>query len=175
MTERFQPLKRDALTPEQCRVYDAIVAGPRGSVPAPFHLFLQSAELADRVQQLGELLRYRTGLPPHLSELAILVTARHWGAEYEWSVHEREARKAGVSEVAIRAIAAGSPPLLEGDDALVYAFAAALYAGRDVPDALFAEAVARFGMRTVVELSSILGYYSMLAIVLKIFRVKASP
>jgi 4-carboxymuconolactone decarboxylase len=172
MTERFAPLTRDALSLEQQRVFDAILAGPRGAVPAPFHLFLHSADLADRVQQLGELLRYRTGLPPRLSELAILVTARHWGAEYEWRVHEREARKTGVPESVIRAIAADTSPEISGDDALVYDFAYTFYAQREVPEPLYAAAVTRFGMRTVVELSSILGYYSMLAIVLRIFRVK---
>ena len=173
--ERFIPLKRDTLSAEQLRVFDAIAAGPRGTVPAPFHIFLQSAELADRVQQLGELLRYRTGLPPRLSELAILVTASHWGAEYEWSVHEREARKAGVPDRVIGAIAAGTAPALSGDDALIYDFAHTFYTQRDVPTPLFDAAVARFGQRTVVELGSILGYYSMLAIVLKIFRVKPAP
>lgn len=172
MPERFTPLVRDALSPEQQHVFDAIVSGPRGAVPAPFHLFLQSAELADRVQQLGELLRYRTGLPPRLSELAILVTARHWNAEYEWSVHEREARKAGIPASVISAIGSGGSPSLTGDDALVYDFAHTFYTQRDVTDELYQAAVARFGMRTIVELGSILGYYSMLAIVLRIFRVK---
>ena len=173
--ERFIPLKRDTLSPEQQRVFDAITAGPRGTVPAPFHIFLESAELADRVQQLGELLRYRTGLPPRLSELAILVTAHHWDAEYEWSVHEREARKAGVPDPVIRAIGEGTAPALSGDDALIYDFAHTFYTQRDVPAPLYDTAVARFGLRTVVELGSILGYYSMLAIVLKIFRVKPAP
>lgn len=62
--------------------------------------------------------------------------------------------------------------MLEGDDALVHDFAAAFYATRNVPDALFNAAVERFGGRTVAELSSILGYYSMLAVVLNIFRVR---
>lgn len=175
MTERFTPLAREALTAEQQRVFDAMLRGPRRAVPAPFHLFLQSAELADRVQQLGELLRYRTGLSPRLSELAILVTARHWGADYEWSVHEREARKAGVPDGVISAIAGGTTPDLAGDDALVYDFAHTFYTERDVPQPLYDAVVARFGMRTVVELSSILGYYSMLAIVLRIFHVKPAP
>jgi 4-carboxymuconolactone decarboxylase len=173
MTQRFQPLVPDTLAPDQRTVYDAIAAGPRGTVPAPFHIFLQSAPLADRVQQLGSLLRYGTGLPPRLSELAILVTAAHWGAAYEWSVHEPEARKAGVSEATIRAICAGARPSLEGDDALVYEFASTFYAKRDLPDELFAAAVASLGEKTTVELASILGYYSMLAIVLNVFRVRA--
>jgi len=173
MTQRYSPLVRDALAPDQQGVYDAIAAGPRGTVPAPFHIFLQSAPLADRVQQLGSLLRFGTGLPPRLSELAILVTASHWGAVYEWSVHAPEARKAGVAEATIAAISAGTRPALQGDDALVYDFASTLHASRDVPDDLFAAAVARFGEKTVVELASILGYYSMLALVLNLFRVKA--
>jgi len=172
VSERYTPLTPDTLTPEQKPVYDAIAAARNGSVPKPFHIFLQSPEVCDRTQQLGALLRYRTGLPPRLSELAILVTARHWRAEYEWSVHEAEARKAGVPEDVIRAIAAGKRPAVAGDDALIYEFAASFFADRDVSDIVFNATVARFGDKTVVELSSILGYYSMLAIVMGIFRVK---
>ena len=175
MTQRFIPLARETLAPDQRSVYDAIVAGPRGMVPAPFHIFLQSAPLADRVQQLGSLLRFGTGLTPRLSELAILVTAVHWGAHYEWSVHAPEARKAGLSEAVVAAIGAGESPQLEGDEALVYQFASTFYAKRDVPDELFAAAVTRFGQKTTVELASILGYYSMLAIVMNLFRVEAAP
>jgi 4-carboxymuconolactone decarboxylase len=175
MNERYTPLERETLTPEQQRVFDAIAAGPRGGVPAPFHIFLHSPELADRAQQLGELLRYRTGLSPRLSELAILITAKHWGAAYEWSVHEREARKAGVPEPVIQAISAGVAASLTGDDALVYDFATAFYAKHEVPQPQFEATVARFGMRVDVELTSILGYYSMLAIVLNVFRVEPAP
>jgi 4-carboxymuconolactone decarboxylase len=171
VSERYTPLSPESLTPEQTPVYDAIAAARNGSVPKPFHVLLQSPELTDRAQQLGALLRYRTGLPARLSELAILVTAKHWDARYEWSVHEGEARKAGVPEDVIRAIAAGIRPALAGDDAVVYDFAASFYANRDVPDAVFSLAVERFGEKTVVELASILGYYSMLAIVMSIYRV----
>ena len=172
VTERYQTLAPDTLTPEQKPVYEAIAAARNGSVPKPFHVFLQSPELTDKAQQLGALLRYRTGLPPRLSELAILVTAKHWNAEYEWSVHEGEARKVGVPEDVIRAIASGARPALAGDDAIVYDFASAFFANRTVPDDVFNLAIASFGHKTVVELSSILGYYSMLAIVMAIYQVK---
>jgi 4-carboxymuconolactone decarboxylase len=172
VTERYTPLTPEALTPAQKPIYDAIAATRHGSVPKPFHVFLQSPELADRAQQLGALLRYRTGLPPRLSELAILITAKHWEAHYEWSAHEGEARKAGVPAETIRALASGARPALAGDDALVYDFATSFYANRDVPDDLFKRAVATFGEQTVVELAGILGYYSMLAIVMGIYRVR---
>ena len=172
MNQRYTPLTPESLTPEQRPVYEAVGAARKGSVPKPFHVFLQSPELADRAQQLGSLLRYRTGLPPRLSEIAILITAKYWNAEYEWSVHEGEARKAGVTHEVIRGIASGVRPPLAGDDAVIYDFATSFYANRDVPDPVFALAVERFGQKTVVELSSILGYYSMLAIVMGIFRVR---
>lgn len=172
MTDRYMTLTPETLTAEQKPVYEAIAAARFGSVPKPFHVFLQSPELTDRAQELGALLRYRTGLPARLSEIAILVTARHWEAHYEWSVHEGEARKAGVPEDLIGAIAAGIRPTASGDDALVYDFASSFFAKRDVPDAVFSAAVSRFGQKTVVELASILGYYSMLAIVMAIYRVK---
>ncbi|HEY8507585.1 MAG TPA: carboxymuconolactone decarboxylase family protein [Steroidobacteraceae bacterium] len=174
MGERFVELERSALSAGQRQVYDAIAAGPRSAVPAPFHIFLHSPELADHAQRLGEFLRYRTGLPKRLSEIAILVTAKHWSSSYEWQVHAREARAAGVSDEIIAAIDAGQRPSLSGDDALVYDFTAEFFARRDVPDHLFDAATARFGTRTVAELASILGYYSMLAIVMHVFRVKAS-
>ena len=172
VSERYTALSPETLTPEQRPVYEAIAAARNGSVPKPFHVFLQSPELTDRAQQLGALLRYRTGLPARLSEIAILVTAKHWDAHYEWSVHEGEARKAGVPEDVIRAIAAGTRPTLAGDDAVVYDFASSFFANRDVPDQVFNLAVARLGQKTVVELASILGYYSMLAVVMSIYRVK---
>jgi 4-carboxymuconolactone decarboxylase len=172
MTDRFKPFLREELNPQQQVVFDAIRSGPRGTVPWIFHLYLESPELASRVQELGAFCRYRTGLPPHLSELAILVVARRWGAEYEWSVHEGEARKAGLAEEVIEAIGKGRAPDFADDDAaLVYAFCSEYLKKNEVSDALFARAVERFGRKTIVELAGILGYYSMLAMAIRIFRL----
>jgi 4-carboxymuconolactone decarboxylase len=172
MSDRFTPLRRDELDARQRAVFDAIEAGPRGSVPWIFHLYLESPDLAAYVQELGAFCRYRTGLPPRLSELAILIVARHWGAEYEWSVHESGARKAGIAEDAIAAVRAGErPDFADADAALVHEFCTVCLSENDVPDALFARAIDRFGRRTVVELAGILGYYSMLAIAIRIFRL----
>jgi 4-carboxymuconolactone decarboxylase len=172
VSERFKPFRREELDDRQRAVFDAIGSGPRGSVPWIFHLYLESPDLAARVQELGAFCRYRTGLPPHLSELAILVVARHWSAEYEWSVHESEARKAGLSDAVILAIDKEQTPSFDGDDAaLVYAFCAEYLKENEVSDGLFARAVGRFGRKTVVELAGIVGYYSMLAMAIRIFRL----
>src|SRR5436190_14744346 len=86
----------ETMTPEQRRVYDAIVSGPRKTLVGPLRAALHIPELADKWQQFGELLRYRTSLAPRLSELAILVTAKHCHCQLEWLIHEQMARKAGL-------------------------------------------------------------------------------
>jgi len=117
MQERFTPFTRADLDARQQKVFDDIASGPRGTVPWIFHLYLNSPELASRVQQLGAFCRYGTSLPPHLSELAILIVAHHWKAEYEWSIHTGEARKAGLPEDIIAAIEAGRRPVFGDPDA----------------------------------------------------------
>jgi 4-carboxymuconolactone decarboxylase len=172
--ERYCKLDRNALDAEQQRIFDDIARPRKGQVPAPFHIFLESPELCQLVQALGAFCRYRTGLSPQLSETAILATAAYWKAEYEFEVHAAEALKAGVSQTVVDALRQGNAPAIEDPDSdLIYRFSSAFYESRDVPDDLFEEAVSRFGRRTVVELVGVLGYYSMLAIALRVFRVPA--
>jgi 4-carboxymuconolactone decarboxylase len=172
MPGRFAPFDAGDLDPRQRQVFDDIASGPRGTVPWIFHLYLTSPELASRVQSLGAFCRYGTSLPPRLSELAILVVARHWKADYEWSIHAREAKKAGLSDDIIARIGAGERPTFDDPDAeVLYDFATEYFRRNDVPDDLFARAIERFGRRTTVELAGILGYYSMLAIAIRIFRL----
>ena len=168
---RYRELDRDELSAAQKALFDSI-ASTRGVVPTPFHVLAESPELASLTQVLGAFCRYRTGLSPRLSELAVLITAAHWGADYEFDVHAPEALKAGIPQSVIDALRSGKTPRLEDDDSrLIYEFATTFYATRDVPDRLFEDAVARFGRRRVVELSGLLGYYSGLAMLLRIFRV----
>src|SRR3990170_300825 len=93
---RLPPLEPARLAPDQRRVYDAIASGPRGGVRGPFLALIHVPELTDRIQHLGEYLRYGTSFPPRLSELAILVTARHYTCNYEWQAHVRHARRGGT-------------------------------------------------------------------------------
>ena len=171
---RFRKLDSEELSPEQRAVFDAIAAPRGGVVPTPFHILLESPELASLTQALGAFCRYRTQLGARLSELLVLLTATHWGAEYEFAVHAPEARKAGVPETIIAALQAKQPPGFDdAESQLVYEFATSFFETRDVPDALFEKAVAQLGRRRVVELAGVLGYYSGLAMLLRIFRVPA--
>jgi 4-carboxymuconolactone decarboxylase len=123
---------------------------------------------------LGAFCRYRTGLGAQLSELAVLITAAHWKADFEFAIHAREAAAAGVPQNVIDALRDGrKPDFADAESGLVYDFVSTFFATRDIPDDLFARAVAQFGRPRVVELAGVLGYYSSLAILLRIFRVKA--
>jgi len=171
---RFRKLDPEQLSPEQRAVFDAIAAPRGGVVPTPFHILLESPELASLTQALGAFCRYRTQLGPKLSELLVLITASHWGADYEFAVHAPEARKAGVPEAVIATVKAKQPPPFDdAESQLLYEFATSFFETRDVPDALFEKALAQFGRRRVVELAGVLGYYSGLAMLLRIFRVPA--
>jgi 4-carboxymuconolactone decarboxylase len=172
-SKRYREFRREDLTAEQQQVFDGVAASRGGVVPAPFHLLIESPTLASVTYELGTFCRYRTGWAPHLFELIVLITATHWRADYEFSVHIPEAKKAGLSEETIAAVRDGRVPKLDDlDSKLVYDFTTAFYANREVPDALFNEAVARFGRPRVVELVGVLGYYSMLAIFMRVFRVE---
>ncbi len=102
------------MTDAQRAVAAEIASGPRGGVRGPFLALLHNPELARRLQEVGEYLRFQTGLPDRLVELVILVTARHYACQFEWYAHERLARKAGLPDPVIAAIAAGLPTLYLG-------------------------------------------------------------
>src|SRR5499433_2213506 len=112
------------LDADQRRVYDAIIAGPRGQVQGPLKVWLQSADLADRAQALGAFCRYGTSLPPRLSELAIITIGAYWQAAFEWYAHAPLAQKAGIDPAAIEAIRTGkSPKFSRDDEAALHGFA----------------------------------------------------
>jgi 4-carboxymuconolactone decarboxylase len=161
------------MTEQQRRVYNEAVAGRRGRAPAPLLAWLESPVLADRAQRLGEFVRYETSLPPRLSELAILVTARYWTAQFEWTAHKAEALKAGLDPEIIDDIANRRPPRFKNpDEPVVYDFSFGLNRMHAVPDNLYAKAVAMIGLRGVVELVGILGYYTLISMTLNTFEIE---
>jgi 4-carboxymuconolactone decarboxylase len=169
---RVPDLVPEALDSEQRRVHDAIASGPRGGVRGPLRVWLQSAALADRAQALGAFCRFGTSLPPRLSELAILVTAEWWRAPFEWHAHAPAAVEAGLDPNAVEAIRAGRTPVLQREDeAAVYAFARELIEARRVSDATYQRAAAALGVKALVELVGILGYYALISMTIKAFEV----
>ena len=164
----------DDMKPEQRAVYAQTVAGRRGSVPANVMVWLRSPDLAARAQKLGELIRYDTSLKSRLSELAILVVAKRWGCQYEWAVHTAEARKAGIADTVIEAIRTGSAPFFTDHvDRVVFEFSSTVAEHGRVTDEQYRTALADLGERALVELVTLLGYYTMVAFTLNIFDIPA--
>ena len=108
---RLPEITDEQMTPVQRSLRDAISAGPRGirkKLTGPFQIWLNAPELGHLAQALGAHVRYKTSLPPRLSETAILATAHFWRAQYEWHAHAIIAEKAGVKPQTIKEIQAGS-------------------------------------------------------------------
>ena len=145
----------------------ARIAGRRGSVRGPFRAWLHSPELCDRVEALGAFVRFESSLPPRLRELALLMAARHFDAQYSWNAHVDKARAAGIPQGVIDDLAANRTPKFQADDERVYyTFAMEMLKNHFVSDATFAEARKIFGDRGVVDLIGAIGYFSMLQICL---------
>lgn len=156
---------------EQREAAEALIASPRGEVRGPFVPMMRSPRMMDRVQKLGEFLRYDCSVPKRLREWAILVAARHWSQPYEWHAHAAHAYDAGIPTASISALRDGERPdaMLE-DEAVVFDFCLTLHRDHGVDDALYARALALLGERGLVELTGICGYYAMLAMVLNVAR-----
>jgi 4-carboxymuconolactone decarboxylase len=160
------------MTPEQKRVYDAIVSGPRGKLQGPLRAALHRPELADKWQQFGEMLRYRTSLPPRLSELAILVTARHCVCNVEWHIHEQMARKAGLEDSIVADIKQAKRPAYADREALAtFDYAEELNRRKSVSEDNYRRALDSFGVVGVVELTALIGYYTMVAMTLNAHEI----
>ncbi len=167
-TDRLPPIAPKHWTAAQREQAQAMIAGPRGAVVAPFVPLLRSPELTGHVQRLGAYLRYRSALGQRLTELAILVTAKHYAQAVEWAIHAPIAVREGVAQATVDAIDRHERPTsMPDDEALVHDYCRELLQGRgQVGDALWAQAIARFGEAGVVDMTATCGYYGLLALVM---------
>lgn len=162
----------EAMTPDQRNVYEKIIAGPREAFVGPLRAALHCPELADRWQKLGVLLRYQTSLPARLSELAILVTARRWNSQLEWYIHADAARKVNLPEPIIEAIReAHSPEFEDPDDAAIYEYAREMQVSGQVSEPIYMRVLAKLGIAGVVELTALIGYYTMVSMTLNAHEI----
>lgn len=169
---RLAPLELEDMTPEQRAVADEIMAGPRAGLRGPFLPWLRSPELANHGQKLGAYARYRTSLSPNLSELAIIITGKHWTAQYEFFAHARLALEAGVSEDAVEAIRTGGVPTFEDPaEQFVYDFVTEYFRTNRISDATYQRGLDIVGERGILDIVAIVGYYSLVSATLNVFEV----
>lgn len=172
---RLAILTDEQMNPTQRALVEALRSGPRGSsiaIRGPFAAFLHAPAFGDLAQGLGAHCRYKTAVPPRLSEFAILCTARQWRAQYEWFAHEPMALKAGVSPQTVRDLKAGRlPKKAAKDERAIYDFIQELYKTRRVSDRTYKRLRAFLDDSAMVELVGILGYYSLISMTLNVFRM----
>jgi 4-carboxymuconolactone decarboxylase len=174
--DRFAPLTWEQLTLEQKTMVNDLLSGTRGSLGGPFNVTLRSPEMGNLAQKLGEYLRFRTAVPARLNEMAILLTAKWWSAQYEWSAHRPLAIAAGLSAAVADDIQAGRrPAAMKPDEAIVYDFHSELREHRRVSDATYKAAVGLLGERGVVDLVALMGYYDLVSMVLDVDRYPLAP
>ena len=169
--DRFKPLTYDEMTPAQRTMIEHVLTGPRGSTDGPFNVQLRSPEMGDLGQQFGAATRFATSVPRKLYQLAIILTARHWTAQFEWYAHRRAALQAALSPAIVDAVAQGRrPAALAPDEEPVYNFASELLETKQVSDKTFEAAKALLGERGVVDLINVMGWYGTVSMLLNVDR-----
>jgi 4-carboxymuconolactone decarboxylase len=170
---RLKTTKPEARSAEQKRSAAALESGPRGRVGGPFLPLLEHPAVFDKVQELGEVLRFNSKLPGPLRELAILVCARYWTAQYEWWAHAAVGKKEGLSEQIMAELKEGKRPSgMNEQEATVHDFCHALHRTKTVPDDLLAKAKAQFGDDGVIEMIALSGYYTLISMTLNTAAVE---
>jgi 4-carboxymuconolactone decarboxylase len=169
MNERMPPLPFDKMTAAQRNAAEELIAGPRKGVKGPFVPLLRSPQLMDRLQKVGEYLRFGSSLDQRISEFVMLVVAREWTQQFEWFVHVPLARKAGVAEETISALAEGRRPaaMTEREQA-AYDFCEELFRTKGVCETTYCRAVAAFGEHGVIDMIGVAGYFTTVSMVMNV-------
>ena len=168
--ERMTPIPKDKMTDAQKKAAAEFEAA-RGALTGPWAVMLRSPEMINRARGLSDYLRFKSSLPPRLSELVILITARDWAQQYEWNAHHPLAVKGGLDPAIAKAIAEGRrPDKMAEDEAILYDFCIELHHNHSVSDATYARAVAKFGEQGVVDAVGLSGWYTLVAMVLNTAR-----
>lgn len=166
-SDRFPTIASGNLTPLQKLYSEELLAGPRAAITGPFIPLMHAPGLARRIEKLGEYLRFESSLPADITELVILIVARHWECHYEWHFHARLARLSGISEASILEIQESREPRsLTPLHHAVYLFCTEIMREKQVSDMVFNQVEQALGKHGALDLLGLCGYYSMLAMML---------
>jgi 4-carboxymuconolactone decarboxylase len=170
------PLERAAMDEAQRKSADELAAGPRGGVKGPFIPLLRSPALMERLQKVGEYLRFHSSLEPRIGEFVMCVVSRQWTQQFEWAVHVPLALKAGVKPETIAALADRRRPVgMASDEAVAYDFCAELERNHGVCDATYRATVDQFGERGLIDLLGLVGYFTTVSMVMNVAHTPAPP
>jgi len=169
---RFSRLSPEQLTESQKPVVARLAKSVRNGLGGPFDIMLRSPDMAQGMVELFEYYRFRSKLPARLKELAILILARAWTAQFEWFAHRQAAKDAGLADAVIADLRLGKrPAAMAGDETVIYDFATALIRDHEVSDPVFARARDLLGDEQLVDLITLIGEYMKVALVLNVGRI----
>jgi 4-carboxymuconolactone decarboxylase len=167
--DRMPPLPAERMDEAQRAAAAELAAGPRGGVKGPFIPLLRSPELMNRLQKVGEYLRFHSALDARVNEFVMLVTSRYWTQQFEWCVHYPLALKAGVQRETLDALAEGRRPGgMAEDEEIAYELCDELFRTHGVSETTYRRAVARFGERGVIDMVGLIGYFSTVSMVMNV-------
>ena len=169
---RMPPIPKDKMTEAQKKALEEVMASRgAGGAEGPFVPLLRSPELMNRLQNLGEYVRFHNSIGAKLTEFVILLTARQWTQQYEYEAHQPLALKAGLNQEVISAITEGRRPTgMAADEEIVYDFCSELRQNQSVSDATYARALGKFGEQGVIDMTALAGYYTTLAMIMNVAR-----
>ncbi|MFG2674742.1 carboxymuconolactone decarboxylase family protein [Streptomyces sp. NPDC048445] len=187
MGKRLERLTPERLSAPQRTTYLAITGGPRsdgpqgfrltdhaGTLHGPFNAMLLSPRLGFALQELGSAVRYETSLSGRVREAAVLAVATFHTCAFERYAHEGTGAQAGLTTDEITALRQAAPNgiLRDSQENLALRVVVALLHERDLDDGLYTEATEVLGEAALFELSTLVGYYSLLALQMRVFRVQ---
>ncbi len=180
---RFKLTPFSEMTPAQRAYAEGVMSGPASktgsaavvpgsnTIGSPYNVYLRSPELAELLLKAAQHIRFKSSLPARLNEFSILITARQWGAQYEWFAHHRLALKAGLNPAVAEDLAQGKRPAgMQPDEAAVYDFAHELHTTHGVSDSTYKAVLDKFGEQGVVDLIAVNGYYTLTSMILNVDR-----
>ena len=169
--ERMPPIPEEKMTPAQKEAAAAVLAGPRKHLGGPFSALLRSPELMNRMQKVGEYLRFICPLEKRIGEFAAIIAARHWSQQFEWWAHYRQAVEAGLKREIADAVAEGRRPTgMAEDEEIVYDFLTEALQTHGSSDVTYARTLAKFGEQGIIDLLAVAGYYGTLALFMNVAR-----
>ena len=168
---RIKDIPENELTREQAKVFKDLVAG-RGRLLTPYKIWIHSPTLAAALETIGTFLNKKSSLTEREVELVICIIANHWQGEYVWTVHTRACVRLGIPQSVFDAIRAGQEPALDNErERAVFDLAKIAMAPGAGPDEVFARAERVLGRNGIAEVLALLGYYSSVAMGVKLHRV----
>ena len=169
--ERMPALPLEAMDAAQRAAAQELIAGPRGAVLGPFIPLLRSPELMNRLQKVGEYIRFQSSLEPRINEWLMLIVSRQWTQQFEWCTHYPLALKAGIRQELADALAQGRRPHgMADDEAIAYDLCDELARTHGVSDDTYRLAVERFGERGVIDMVGLVGYFTTVSMVMNVAR-----